>query len=339
MAASSDRFSAALRLAGLIALLSLTASLAGCSTINRQENVVANLQEADQQLSLGNMAQAREWCDRAIAFAPDSPETYLGADNYDLIPNPGLISILTDHGDYPDIVHYLTIATAKPPLSGNWQILAALSDAQAHLDNTAGERQAANAEVAAIDKQLASPGSIDTSNTANLLTAKADAEWMAGDQTAALADFGKAIETYPDQAAEAENDEAYNEAVGKINLPQALGLANQAVKAARRADNDEMLAEFLDTRGWVEHQMGNDTAAVNDLDEAVALTPQLGDIAFHLATVYQALGRKEDAIVEFQRDLRLDPSNTDAQRALQALAPPAPLSVNKPTPTLRVTPP
>lgn len=318
-----------------ILLLLVAACLAGCSAVDefhKQMDVAANIEQVDRDLTLGRINAARNWCNRAIALDPTSAYTYLGYPRPGDTPLPGLLGVLQQHGDYPDMVRYITAAVAKPPLQSNWQLWAALVDAQQHLGDTASMQQAARSELVYMDKQMTVAGSeMDISTAADLLTAKADAEWLAGEQAQAAADYKKSIETYPDQAYGAENDEAYFDALAKTNLPQALGLAQSAVAAAQHDDmDDQTVGEFTDTLGWVEHQMGNDNAAVNDLEQAASLAPDEGDVAFHLASVYQALGRSSDAIIEYQRALELNPYNSDAQRELAALSKPAPPSPSAP---------
>jgi tetratricopeptide (TPR) repeat protein len=326
------------RTLGTVLLLLFAACIAGCSSVNeyhKQLDVVATLDEADRELTLGNTAQARTWCDRAIALDPSSANTYLGMKQLDGSRMPGVISVLDEHGDYPDMVSYIDNAVAKPALASHWELWAALAEAQQHLGNTPAMQQAAHNELVYLDKQMSVAGSqMDIGTAADMLTSKADAEWLAGDQTDAQADYKKAIETYPDQAEVAENDEAYFESLAKINLPLALKLAKEAVGSAERNDEpDENVGLFTDTLGWVEHQMGDNNGAVNDLEQAASLAPDEGDIAFHLASVYQALGRKSDAVIEYQRVLQLEPYDSDAERELVALSKPTP-PANPPAPAV-----
>lgn len=317
------------RLALLFFCALFVSLLAGCSTVEelkKQGDVASTLSEADRQFTIGNTTLGEQWCDKAVAIDPDSPETYLGGGSDGPIQSPGLVALLQEHGQYPDIVRYLTQATANPKLTKNWVLYMDLADAQEHMGDTAGEQAADRAELAAIAKQFTTAGApINTGNGALLETSKADAEWGSGDQTSALKDYHEAIVTYPDHKAEVENDEAYFEAVSKVRLSEALTLATDAVDTARHDTDDETLGNYIDTLGWVEHQMGNDRDAVNDLEQATSLVPEEGDIAFHLASVYQSLDRMQDAIIEFHRTLVLQPYNKDAQQALAILtkAPPA----------------
>lgn len=328
----------------LLLLLLAAACLAGCSDIDeyhKQMNVAANLEQADRELTLGHLPQARQWCDRAIALDPNSANTYLGMPRSGDTPWSGVLTTLEQHGDYPDMVAYLTPAVARPALANNWQLWADLVDAQQHLGNTPAMQQDARTELACMDKQMTTPGSsMDIGTAASFQTAKADAEWLAGEQAQADADYEKVIQTYPDQAEGAENDEAYFDALAKTDLPHALILAVRAVNSAQKNDlDDQTIAEFTDTLGWVEHQSGDDTAAVNDLETAASLAPNEGDIAFHLASVYQALGRNSDAVIEYQRALQLNPYNPDAQRQLAALTrPAAPANASTSPPTAKATP-
>lgn len=321
-------------LAGVLALLLVT----GCSTINaiqKQHDAQANLNEADRQLTLGHMDQARTWSDRAVASDPDNSVTYVGAHDNGI---PGLVDILAGHGDYPDVVHYLTAAAARPKVDRKWVIYQSLADAQLHLDNIPAEQQAARSELAEIGKTMSTPGStLESGEGADLLTAKADAEWEIGDQSNALKDYSDATETYLDKAPDVENDEAYFEALSKTRLPEALTLAKKAVAAARKKDDEVTLSMYLDTQAWVEHQMGDDQSAVVDEEQSEELMPREGDIAYHLAVIYQALGRNQDAEVEYQRAITLQPFNPDARQALAELTKPAPAAARSLSPSPAAT--
>jgi tetratricopeptide (TPR) repeat protein len=330
----ANDFSIIRRFALLFSCLMLTSVLAGCSALGelkKQDDVAYTLQEADREFTLGNTAQGRQWCDRALEIDPDSLETYLGTPPNSPVQSLGLIETLREHGEYPEMVHYLTLATTNPKLSNNWRIYSLLSDAQLHVGNATGAQAADQQALTAIKKQFTTAGAtIDIGNSIDLLIAKADAEWGVGDRASALKDYQNTISTYPDHSAMVENDEAYNEALSKTMLPQALRMAKDAVNDARHGDDDEVLGEYTDTLGWVEHQMGDDKDAVNDLEQASSLVPEEGDVTFHLANVYQELGRTQDAIIEFQRTLQLEPYNKDAQDALNTLTKKQPTVAAKP---------
>src|SRR5579883_781122 len=229
------------KLLSLLTCLLIIGLATGCSTLEeakKQEDVASSLQEADRLFTIGNVAQAQSWCDKAIALDPDSIATYLGYESGGF-ESPGVIGVLQQHGDYPDMIRYITAATKNPKFSNNWRLYLVLADAQTHMDNSAGEQEAYRQELAALAKQFTTSGAtIDTGNIADLLSAKADAEWAIGDTASAMKDYSKAIETYPDRAPYVKNHEAYSAALTGTNLPEALALAKDAVSSARHSDDD-----------------------------------------------------------------------------------------------------
>ncbi len=326
-------FRRALQLSALLILLQTT----GCSELEqyqKQRDITAYVVEGDRQMTLGNLAKARDFFDRAIALDPHSSAAYLGGG--DSGGYPTLVSSLTDHGDFPDLANYLTKAVADPKLGGDWQLYAALADAQDRLGQKAASQASYAKELALITSPAkGSPGT--GMDPVAFQVNKASAEWGSGNHALGRADFKRAIETYPDQADGPENDLAYSEAVAGENLQEALAYATSAVKIARDAGaDDEQIGEYLDTLGWVQYQLGQYGNAQGSLEEAIGDIPRESVSHYHLAKIYHALGRNDDALIEVNRSMILDPSSPDTQTLLAQLQP-AP-STKKPTLAGNVSP-
>lgn len=81
---------------------------------------------------------------------------------------------------------------------------------------------------------------------------------------------------------------------------------DRAYLLARRLRGIEVPA-FQDTYGWAEYRRGNLDAALAPLEAAAKGLPADPLAQFHLGMVYADLGRKDAAIVQFEKMLALDP--------------------------------
>jgi tetratricopeptide (TPR) repeat protein len=103
-------------------------------------------------------------------------------------------------------------------------------------------------------------------------------------------------------------------------LDKALELTQKAVEMARSEDaSDEEVGTFLDSVGWVYFKQNNLDRAQLNLERAASMAGDKSEIHYHLAMVYIRQNRNEDAIVELQRALKIDPSYRDAQDQLSRL--------------------
>lgn len=73
-------------------------------------------------------------------------------------------------------------------------------------------------------------------------------------------------------------------------------------------------------RGTEALDRGEVTRAVQDLEEAAALAPEVSQVQNHLGLAYAAAGREEAARAAFERAVALDCENAAAQENLAAAA-------------------
>ena len=139
----------------------------------------------------------------------------------------------------------------------------------------------------------------------------------------------KAIERY--RAILAVNP---NDAVALNNLAYALavrkGQPAGAVEYAERAYRltGGRSVEVADTLAWVQHLVGRDREALQILEAVVKTVPAGAEYRLHLAVVYAAVGRLNEAATELREAVRLTPEleKSDEVAALRARLKQAPLS-------------
>lgn len=111
-----------------------------------------------------------------------------------------------------------------------------------------------------------------------------------GDQTAAFANFDKALALNPDDE-QVLNNYAYFLSLAKVNLDKALSMAERVVK--KQPKN----ATYLDTLAWVLFQLKKYSEAATRMEEVLRLEPSpsgvmlehYGDILFHLNRLPEAV--------------------------------------------------
>lgn len=124
--------------------------------------------------------------------------------------------------------------------------------------------------------------------------------------------YEKALEVEPDDPI-MSNNLAYFYAQENIELDKAEQLARYAIsKQPKRAF-------ILDTMGWVLYRQGKYAEAEKYLYEAVKRDPNIADCRYHLAVVYAARNKKENAKIELSKCLTLDPNYADASILLKVL--------------------
>jgi Tfp pilus assembly protein PilF len=308
-----------------VLLLLVCCLSAGCSEIERtqaQSRVIANVQEADRQLNLGNEAKARQWFDRAIAISPDDASTYLG---FDADGSGGVVWSLNQHNDWPDMVAYLSKAVANPKLSSTYELWNFLAQAQQSMGLIEAAKTSYQKELAVIDSVGTSKGEmLDPTDPGQRQLDRAGAEWGAGLQEQARADYTKVIQRFPQLAPTAENALAYSDAEANTDLKSAYSLAQAAVAYGRGNDYDDTdMGEIVDTLAWVEFRLHKYDDAARDEDEAVGDLPREPVLHYHLAEIYHALGDAQDAQIEIERAAALCPSDADTQTALRIIEPAA----------------
>jgi tetratricopeptide (TPR) repeat protein len=76
---------------------------------------------------------------------------------------------------------------------------------------------------------------------------------------------------------------------------------------------------YLDTYGWILFQMGNYEEALKYLLKAIELGGGTGEFYLHLGEIYQAMGKKEDAIDAWRKGLEIEPENKDIKKRLDLI--------------------
>jgi Flp pilus assembly protein TadD len=106
------------------------------------------------------------------------------------------------------------------------------------------------------------------------------------------------------------NNLAYFYAEHRKNLVQAEKLARYAVGMRPGEPSIE------DTMGWVLFQLGRFSEAEGHLRRSVEGTPDNPDLRYHLAAVYAAQGKNEQAKIELHKCLKLSPNYPVSQLTL-----------------------
>lgn len=112
----------------------------------------------------------------------------------------------------------------------------------------------------------------------------------------------------------ATNNLAYLLADEKRDLDEALRLATIAVESA-----PPPAETARDTLAWVRRARAELPAAAKILEPLAARTKDPG-VVYHLGVVYAEMGRKQDAVVAFDKALKLAPTYKPAQEARRKLA-------------------
>jgi len=150
-----------------------------------------------------------------------------------------------------------------------------------------------------------------------------------GDTKRALEDANEAVKTRLDSDAIPLNARAYARALAGVELKEALADVELAL---RMAGGD--IPAFLDTRGLIQHLLGNQTEALTDLDLAIGRTEEerrvplsaarrrvapagflarrlryynetLAVMYHHRGMVYEKVGRKEEATADLRQGDKL----------------------------------
>ena len=120
------------------------------------------------------------------------------------------------------------------------------------------------------------------------------------DWSRAESDFRWALRLNPDQP-DVMNYLGYMWIDQGLNLQEALGLVQ---KAARLRPSD---GAIIDSLGWVLYRLGDYIQAVPFLEKAVELKPFDSTINEHLGDAYWKTGRQNEARMQWQRALRMEP--------------------------------
>jgi tetratricopeptide (TPR) repeat protein len=132
-------------------------------------------------------------------------------------------------------------------------------------------------------------GAQETSRNAVIVFQLAMALERSGDLDAAISAYEEVLREYP-QADVVANNLAYLLATHR-GAPADL---DRALELAQRFAGSELPA-FLDTLGWIRYLRGEYEAARPPLERAVELSPETGELRYHLGMIYARLGLVEDA--------------------------------------------
>lgn len=102
------------------------------------------------------------------------------------------------------------------------------------------------------------------------------------------------------------NNLAYYYAEQNIKLEEAYRLVDIAIRA-KPGD-----PSILDTLGWVLYKQTKYAEAEHYLKQAVELQPNQPDLRYHLAAVYAAVNKKNEALIEVKKALALAPDHKEA---------------------------
>ncbi len=316
------------RLPALLCLSALLLALAGCGTENAIRSQT-DLGEAQREAQIGQLAQARVWCDRAIAVSPHAVGTYLSLPTAGDPDALGIVSLYPEDqgvfssvGDLPDSIAYLQKARAALPQ--DYRPLAALEQLYGDAGDAADQRATAAALAALLEQKIVRPGA--THDEALMLTLS-QAYFDAGNIAKGAADGQAVIRAFPTDP-DVYNQLAYAWAVADStpDLPQARTDAQKALALATRANEpDEGIAGIQDTLAWVQYRQADYADALANAQTAVSLDPREPEERYHLGMIYAALHQPVAARAELTHAADLEPGYAAAKAALAAL-PPAPPS-------------
>ncbi|MEL6364156.1 MAG: tetratricopeptide repeat protein [Pseudomonadota bacterium] len=130
-----------------------------------------------------------------------------------------------------------------------------------------------------------------------------------GREEAAIAALRRAVKFAPEEP-EALNYLGYTLAERGVELAEAERLL------AKAKSLNPTSGAILDSYGWAQFQLRNYEAAVEYLEDAVALDPTSPVITDHLGDAYWRTGRRREAEFEWRRALELDPE-PDLRKAIE----------------------
>ena len=86
-------------------------------------------------------------------------------------------------------------------------------------------------------------------------------------------------------------------AIRNENLIEAKNLITKALKIKKNN------GFFLDTLGWIQFKLNDTNKAIRTIQLAIELEPDNSEIIDHLGDIYYEIGRKKEAIYEWNRAL------------------------------------
>jgi tetratricopeptide (TPR) repeat protein len=131
-----------------------------------------------------------------------------------------------------------------------------------------------------------------------------------GDLDRSLADLDRAIAADPNQANHRSNRGQTR--VAKGDFDGAIADYDKAIEL------NPKLADAYMGRGWTYLRKGRAAQGLPDAEKSVQLRPDAGTLDVR-GRIFEALGRKQEAIADYRRALAMDAAFEDAKRGLQRL--------------------
>lgn len=109
------------------------------------------------------------------------------------------------------------------------------------------------------------------------------------------------------------NNYAYTLAELGKDLEKALELVNRAIAIK------SMQGSYYDTRAWVYYKMGRYEEAHKEIRYAMQIAPDTAELRYHAAAIYAKVGLIDDALVELEKALALQPGHEPSRQLRQEL--------------------
>ncbi len=109
------------------------------------------------------------------------------------------------------------------------------------------------------------------------------------------------------------NNYAYTLAELGKDLEKALELVNRAIAIK------SMQGSHYDTRAWVYYKMGRYEEAHKEIRYAMQIAPDTAELRYHAAAIYAKVGLIDDALVELEKALALQPGHEPSRQLRQEL--------------------
>ena len=152
------------------------------------------------------------------------------------------------------------------------------------------------------------------SRRAEALLVRGNQHRRAGDYDKAIADFGRSLELRPGQAqTHVDRGVAYFLRNGAGDRDAALRDYDAAIRI------DARHAEALNNRAWAIFRAGRAGDAVGDANRSIEAVPTNGYAYDTRGQILEALGRREDAIRDYERALQIDGTQETSRAGLARL--------------------
>jgi predicted Zn-dependent protease len=230
------------------------------------------------RLANGEVREARSFMNDLLARTPESDPNRIGVD----FLNAALTATEGDFDSAQEI--YRGILADHPELEAVWRALIA---------TTVRAGDAASA-IAVVDEALA------------IMPESMNLRWIKAGLAEQLGQIDEAIALYEDLYADDSNSTiiANNLASMITTYRDDEDSLERAYVIARRLRGSDFPA-FQDTYGWIAYRLGNLDEALENLEPAAASLPGDPAVQYHLARLYDTLGRNEEAIVRYDAALDL----------------------------------